>query len=410
MKRILLFCALFLLGMACSQEEVVPPKDSNAEEIAQKVDEYQTPGDHMVTAAEALSRAETIFSRWKTRSTPRVVKSCEYFVARPATRSLADTIEVAFHLINYEDNAGFAMVAADERATDIYAYSDEGQLTAADFEQNPGLSIYKEIATEAYINEVTNPSNVGPVVLTPGPGNGPYGDIPRLIIVKGTDGNYYHARYEEITSSVPYFIETTWHQNYPYNAFCEGNVTGCGPLAAAQIMTYHGHPATFDGYIYHWENMRKNFNSVHYDVASLIRQIGVEADADYGVTATSTTKEKIYKMFREFGYDCTRPQYYDQQKFIQHLDARMPIWVRGKSSSGGAHAWVVDGFRYSITKVTYYYTYIPYDRANVSYQNGTFMAHCNWGWGGLDDGYYYLPSGIEYNDNIRAIYGIAPIH
>ena len=41
---------------------------------------------------------------------------------------------------------------------------------------------------------------------------------------------------------------------------------------------------------------------------------------------------------------------------------------------------------------------------------GKLYAHCNWGWGGLDDGYYYLPSGIEYNDNIRAIYGIAPIH
>lgn len=35
-------------------------------------------------------------------------------------------------------------------------------------------------------------------------------------------------------------------------------------------------------------------------------------------------------------------------------------------------------------------------------------AHCNWGWGGLDDGYFYLPDGIDYNEHVKVIYDILP--
>ena len=32
----------------------------------------------------------------------------------------------------------------------------------------------------------------------------------------------------------------------------------------------------------------------------------------------------------------------------------------------------------------------------------------NWGWGGVQDGYYHLPNGTEYTEDVKVIYGIYP--
>ena len=32
----------------------------------------------------------------------------------------------------------------------------------------------------------------------------------------------------------------------------------------------------------------------------------------------------------------------------------------------------------------------------------------NWGWGGVQDGYYHLPNDTEYREDVKVIYGIYP--
>ncbi len=412
----MLICALFLLGMACSQEEVVPPKDSNAEEIAQKIDEYQTPGDHVVTAAEALSRAETILSRWETRSTPRVVKSCEYFVAEPATRSLADTIEVAFHLINYEDNGGFAMVAADERATDIYAYSDEGQLTAADFEQNPGLSIYKEIATEAYQAEVrgiiTLPDPwpggdpVGPV--TPTPNDGPNG-----LLIQMPDGTWCIGEVvNDFSRIVGPWLKTKWNQWFPYNHYLSGFPTGCGPVAIGQIMAYYRHPASFNGHVFDWDKIECDYKeSILYpnylEPAYLLWVIGLLGDVSYSMDGSSMDIDLFDNTFATMGYHSTDHQTFKGDQIVSHINLGRPVCMAGSDSDKNGHAFVVDGCNIVDYDMILYHKdppYLVYGRK--SYYSLTY--HVNWGWGGLDDGYFYLPDGIDYNKHVKVIYDILP--
>ncbi len=424
MKRLFFISMLFSLGVACNKnEEIVTPKDSANEEKVEKIDEFQTPGDKVVTATEALTRADAILSRFQTRSTPRVVKSCEYFVAKPATRSLADTIEVAFHLINYEDNAGFAMVAADERATDIYAYSDEGELTAADFEENPGLRIYKEIATEAYQAEVR-----GLLPPEPWPGDDPIGPItptpndrPNGILVQMPDGTWYIAGIsDDYSRNVNPLLITQWHQGYPYNMLCaradDGDGAGCAPIALAQLFTYHHHPISFANYYFAWNGMEQNFTvggnpgSAIYDVASLISLIYEDANTGDWLHDLLTFPSEIFDTIQAFGYSSTHRQTFDESSMLSNLNRGLPLLMFGAKSEiylPGAHFWIVDGYNLEDYRVTYYYNYPPYEVWSHN-RIRSLTYHINWGWGGSQDGYYYLPNGIDYNHHVDVIYEISP--
>lgn len=73
-------------------------------------------------------------------------------------------------------------------------------------------------------------------------------------------------------------------------------------------------------------------------------------------------------------------------------------------SGQGGHAWVMDG----IGTVEYYcWTYYCYDPVSKSYESkdlkvvSSKYVHCNWGWGGIDNGYflegvYDTDKGVEY--------------
>lgn len=421
MKRILLFCSLFLLGMACSQEEVVPPKDSNAEEIAQKIDEYQTPGDHVVTAAEALSRAETILSRWETRSTPRVVKSCEYFVAKPATRSLADTIEVAFHLINYEDNGGFAMVAADERATDIYAYSDEGELTPEILEEHPGMSIFLDGAIEYYQAEVRGllpPPE-------PWPGDDPIGPLvptrPSDIIklpMEYCDGKLYFCKTEEVYIEREPLVTSYWDQEYPYNTLANnyqfGAYTGCGITSMGQIMSYYKYPSSYGTSVYDWDLMTQKSSHTEKSeatemIALLMYDIGMFLGVEYTENGTSTTVEEIRLALSEFGYSSDPPESFSNAKVIFELNQNRPIRIRGdRGIPNTGHAWVIDAYQGTQITKTYYNTSSPF----ALYHRDIYYNVCYrsvWGWA-ITKHFYSIPFKFNNTDyyNINIVCNIKP--
>ena len=414
----MLICALFLLGMACSQEEVVPPKDSNAEEIAQKIDEYQTPGDHMVTAAEALSRAEMILSRGETRSTPRVVKSCEYFVAKPATRSLADTIEVAFHLINYEDNAGFAMVAADERATDIYAYSDEGELTPEILEEHPGMSIFLDGAIDHYQAEVRGlipppepwPEDdpIGPVVPTRP------SDIIKLPM-ELLNGKLYFCKTEEVFISTDPLTPFYWDQFYPYNHFCTPYVTGCGPTAMGKIMAYHRHPASFNGHTYNWgmitaNERHTNLSDTTMMISRVICDIGQNhPNISYGENSTGTNRYESRQTFINFGYSCSNVIDFSSTLIIDDIDSSQPVWIRGGDGTpNNGHAWVIDAYDQEKIVKTYYETTSPFNLYAKRYLNVTTYYRCVWGWNNLFSTYCLAFEFRGLNNDVKMICGITP--
>lgn len=411
MRKILFVMFAALAFVACDKDFQSQTEKADLEAVVQ---------NNKVSLKQALLYAENSVNGINptTRSAERKVKSTEIYVAKPATRSAEDT-EVSFYLINYEDNEGFAMVSTDCRATPVYAYSDSGNLTPEDFETNPFLKIFRDGSVEQYQIEVASYDDRLPIELP----DSIYGDITRLPIVE-YDGGYYYERRSSETISKEELLTTYWHQKSPYGDFCPNDTGGCGPVAAAQIMAYHKHPAQFGISLYNWDLMTASSTLSSEDagadyVAQLILDIAEEADAEYNFgespiyNTTSTEIVDIKNAFREFDYSCGHPSSYNINRVTENIIAEQPVFIGGFNDNNKGHAWVIDGYRHTAYRTTYYYTYEPYARYDTFITSSYTYFHCNLGWGPThtdqlsNNGYYYAYS-LLYNNDLSAIYDITP--
>lgn len=218
------------------------------------------------------------------------------------------------------------------------------------------------------------------------------------------------------------FITTAWNQSYPYNYYCpeingQRAVTGCVATATAQIMNYYEWPKAghgscvaglndgFDtsvtltlGEQYDWANMKDIYSSSYSEVEAqavglLMRDVGYACSLYYGVDATSGyTTGALMALLDYFDYSpnirIIDKNYYSdaawKETLYKELSAGRPVYYAGQSGGGG-HAFVCCGMD----------------------QYGGY--YINWGWGGFNDGYFYLDDlgGFSYDQN--AIIGIKPI-
>lgn len=410
MKRFCIFLLVAMALVACEKEN---------ESVIRNTDLQEVVAQNKVSLKEALLYAENSINGINptTRSAERKVKSTEIYVAKPATRS-AEGAEVSFYLINYENNEGFAMVSTDSRATPVYAYSDEGSLTAEDFETNPFLKIFIEGSIENYQIELASYDDRLPIELP----DSIYGDITRLPIVEYDGGLYYERRSSE-TISKEELLTTYWKQRSPYGNYCPNGVGGCGPVAAAQIMAYHKYPPHYNNHLYNWDAMTASSTlssgtTGAANAATLIWDIGIDAKAKYNEyensedNDTSTNIVDMKNTFRNFGYNCGHPSSYNIDRIQENINAESPIYIRGENSDGG-HAWVIDGYQHTAYRTTYYYTYEPYARYDTFITSSYTYFHCNLGWGPThpdqlsNNGYYYAYS-LLFNNDLSAIYDITP--
>ncbi len=112
-------------------------------------------------------------------------------------------------------------------------------------------------------------------------------------------------------------------------------------------------------------------------VAELMAACGASVKMSYGASSSASTSTIASAGYNYFGYD--HNALYITSKYLaidgwhKHLQQEMlearPVIYRGTSDSGGGHAFVLDGFRYTDD--------IPY-------------YHVNWGWGGSSNGYFLI--------------------
>lgn len=238
-----------------------------------------------------------------------------------------------------------------------------------------------------------------------------------------------------LPAAVSPLLTTTWGQYGPYNLFCpfdsvHGNrsVSGCVAVAIAQVMNYyrwplqgvgshsyatstHGIPVSFDfaAVTFDWDNMLPAYDgtepvAAQTAVARLIQACGAVVDMDYcSVSSNAEMYADFFRLLTDyFGYDRSANTgyrtYYTESEWSNlirgELSQGRPVLYGGYSSLGG-HEFVCHGYN----------------------TEGLFAI--NWGWNGMDDGYYELASlnpfiGVyEGDDNgftveQDIVYGIRP--
>ncbi len=311
-----------------------------------------------------------------------------------------------YYIFNVSNEKGFVVVSADDAAYPIIAYSFKGSYSLEN--TAPGqitmMEGYEKQILDIKAKNLVADDNID-------------NEWKRLLA-----GETINTK--DIKDVGP-LLSTTWAQGMYYNTDCPADpdgtdghaLVGCVATAMAQIMKYHQHPdqgtgshsyyhstygtisADFGNATYDWASMPNNAYAYNSALALINFHCGVSVDMNYGPDGSAASTSYVANSLTNyFGYDNTA--YYDEKAnytssdwetlLVIELDNGRPLEYRGSGPDGG-HAFVCDGYQ----------------------GNSSNHFHFNWGWGGYEDGYYYLsnlnPGGYTFNDGQAAVFGIQPL-
>lgn len=291
------------------------------------------------------------------------------------------------YAVNLPQESGYVLVSGDDRFAEVLGYGDAHAFDEQNMPENMRAWL------RGYIQEI---SYLGSMGYQP--------SVQRAPAVK---------------ASISPLITTEWNQKAPYNDLCPydtynsaNSVTGCVATALAQLINYHMQHynaptaivAKIDGYTTtrHGLNVpavsagtalpdkslllntygQEATDAQKEAVAKLMLYCGASVHMDYTAAVSSASSVAVSPaLINHFGFDNTARivsranyRYANWVDMIyKELAASRPVFYSG-SSSGGGHAFIVDGY------------------------DGNGLFHINWGWGGYCDDYFAL-SVLNPNDN-----------
>ena len=328
-----------------------------------------------VRLADALKNADRLLELIEGPATrARTVKSVEMF-GGAGTRS--GESEDLYYVVNYDNDGGFAVLAADNRLCPVYAISEKGHLDMNDTTVNGGLNLF-------FRNLAKVPPFTKDTV--------DLGEYPLVPVEQKIDHSYKRG---------PFLTEAVqlWHQGSPFNSECPGiyqSQVGCAPLALGQIMTYYEHPASYRNIAFNWTTIKEwvisgmgAIQDSSGNLHRLLRAIGDELHTQYDSTSSTSLFAQYYQQtFQNFGYK--RPadlKVYSELKLHDLVSNRKPVLLWGESSKTTSHVWVVDGLVFD---------YVEYRNSlGTTYSGVGTLFHCVWGQGGGDNGYFKLDPGTK---------------
>ena len=317
-----------------------------------------------VTLDEAKSKANAFFTK-------TIKKSAVRKVPRKAPQLVLANECEEYYIFNDEANTGYAIVSGDERTPDVLAYSESGHYDSENVPCN--MQMVLDIYAEQIAYLQSHPDYKMPAVNS-----------------------------ADETKIAPLLGETAWAQDSPYNNMCptiDGKhcPTGCVATATAQIMYYHKWPERGKGiHSYEWngQTLSVDFSQSEYRWDLMT--------PTYNSNSSQESCDAVALLMRDVGYACTmgyrkyesagvlRPSslcnYFDYDNDMRYLARSMcdadtwnsiildelvngrPLYYDGdkSSESGSGHALVIDGY------------------------DGNGYFHFNFGWGGLNNGYYTM--------------------
>ncbi len=295
-----------------------------------------------------------------------------------------------YYVFNADNNGGFVIISGDDSTAPVLGYSDKGHFDAENIPDNmkAWLQGYADQMEAMSARQSSTASTASEPVIS-----------------------------EYVKHAIPPMLTSQWNQDSPYNNACpeffnDGRcVTGCVATAMAQVVYHHREsladndidtlqaniPAydcntDWGGYgkihvdeivasesSLDWENMKDTCSSADNAtaVANLMFYCGAAVQMDYrnqlngGSSAQLSAVPHALKTYFWFNpkTTCVDRQYYTiaswKDLIYQELISNRPV-IYGGQSSGGGHAFVIDGY------------------------DGEDLFHINWGWGGTNNGYFRL--------------------
>ena len=332
--------------------------------------------------------------KYKTLSSTKEVLKLEFItnVSYEKSKFFAPTVDntnkeldTLISIINFGDNEGFAVISTKDNQ--ILAVTESGNLTVddltmdytnEDFENNPKAVIANYIS-----NYIVAPS--GPMVPT---------DSINM-------GYAVHGPWVTETQIDP-LVQLKLHQGYPYNMNCpniDGQYcpTGCAAIALTQMMSVNKYPTSAGGINITWDRILGQYPSAtsQRSLALWIKAIADECKTKFAVDQSGAQIDSVIACLRSFSrYTSVNikmsPNYEDIYPMLVNstppLFASWDIIKKNDTIDTIGHIWVVDGCIYQKQCIQLY------DHNNVltgEFYDTRDYVHCNWGWNGTCNGYYF---------------------
>lgn len=371
------------------EEKQIVSEEANAEKYVNLRALFSD--DHKIKEDEARSLAEdaseAIFG--STRSGSRVVGSTSVITSKKnGLRSASILPDTMAYVMNFADSMGYAIIAADDRVPQlILGCTDNGAYE--DNVENPGMKILFQNVQRYVESEIIGFEESKDSLLAV---TDPAAGMTRA-------GFFYGDVYFEPSGPL---LRTQWSQSAPYNNLVRYNncskgtaPTGCVQTSFAQIMAYWQHPKKIDNYEYNWARLvakkaisktpeTYSQNPPAYltstsditSVSTLMKSLGESFYANYDCKGTSANNLEAYFMMNiKYGYKGDFGSY-DFSRLKTFIESKRPVVVDGYCFEDGkqvGHSWIIDG----VMKAT-----------NTSTRLECYLLHHNWGWGGIDNGWF----------------------
>jgi hypothetical protein len=283
------------------------------------------------------------------------------------------TNDNAYFTINYNEG-GFVVVAADDRASPILAFSEDGKFSENIEEIPDPVVSWMEAEKESiqFLKE-SNLTQTLPIRL----------EWDYLLTITG---NPFLC--ENLIIQKGPLLQTKWGQGFGYNNVipisCPSSSggrppTGCVATAMAQVMKFHQKPTNLN-----WSQMPNTGGS--FDTQALMYNAGIAVQMNYTCNGSGADSGKIPgALMNTFGYSNVTYTInaYSSNTVFQNISQNKPVILTGGRKRNGitwpwnyytdGHAWVADGSLFIILKSP--------DSNGVCQEYGFRFLHMNWGWG-----------------------------
>lgn len=350
----------------------------------------------------------------------------EFFDAMDGTKSTSDRIRIAdvirlgrqpgttvkstestdtstiLYVVNFKDDAGYAVLAADSRLpVDIYAVTEKGRADRNDLSSsdcngetfNPLAIIHASAASII---------NVSDSLIKDPDADDPKRPHPYDTLRDIWAGEWVITRWGPWRNdkNIPIMLKTRWHQREPFNNYVKPNTAGCTTIALFQLMAYNEYPAnhTINGIRIPYSDLKKiayinSGNPVYAnEVATFVlnfhnRYMDLHFDESTLIFPTAAKK-----YLESVGYTnvnlSKNSNKCDASTIYNSLNKGYPVLISAKSNGLNAHTWVIDGY------IRQYRTGVKIGEETEHVYGRTLeireFVHCNWGWQGYNDGYFYM--------------------
>lgn len=392
MKKCFSFIFVFcLFVLSCTNTEDMPEESVVASSEIRSFEEALQIAQNSIVMLENQSATRAI-SKKRNIS----LADCKV-VKQKTTRSYANSIDTLMYVFNFEDNSGFAIVAAPKCIDGLLAITEKGYFDPDTPSEIDGFNAFIEKAKEYCLNAYSEQEETS--------------DNARLTRSPvGSTDEWKDSVWYEWTYVWP-LISVRWGQSHPEGEFCPNGHAGCSNTAMAQILTYYEHPDTIQltywdadkNYeVLNWANMKSHSTGhtldlcstqdVHTSISRLLRELGELCHSQYNTNSTSTyTSVYAPIAFSNLGYSVSEWYDYNLTTALTSLDVLRPLLLVGWTYDSIGHVWVLDGYqkreRYEQTMRRINNSqWFPVGDLHIT---TTYFMHYNWGWYGVCNGYYY---------------------